>query len=44
LFHVSTKAVVVDRPIEHGWRRHPIGPQSGDDRVRLPMTAGCVIA
>ena len=44
LFHVGTKAVVVDRPIKHSWRRHPVGPQSGDDRVRLPMTAGRVIA
>ena len=44
LLHVGAKASVVDRPIEHGRRRDPVGPQRGDDRVRLPMAAGRVIA
>lgn len=44
LLHVGKKAGVVDGPIEHGRRRDPVGPQRGDDRVRLPMTAGGVIA
>jgi hypothetical protein len=44
LLHVGKKTVVVDGPIEHGRRRDPVGPQRGDNRVRLPMTAGCVIA
>jgi hypothetical protein len=44
LLHVGKKAGVVDGPIEHGRRRDPVRPQRGDDRVRLPMTAGCVIA
>jgi len=44
LLHVGPKAGVVDGPIEHGRRRQPVGPQRGDDRVRLPMPAGCVIA
>jgi hypothetical protein len=43
LLHVGPKAGVVDRPIEHGRRRQPVGPQRGDDRVRLPMPAGRVI-
>ena len=44
LLYVGAKAGVVDRPIEHGRRREPVGPQRGDDRVRLPVTAGRVIA
>lgn len=44
LLDVGEKAGVVDRPVEHGRRREAVGAQRGDDRVRLPMTAGCVIA
>ena len=44
LLHVGPKAGGIDRPIEHGRRREPVGPQRGDDRVRLPMPAGRVIA
>ena len=44
LLHVGAKTGGVDRAIEHGGRREPVRPQRGDDRVRLPMTAGCVIA
>ena len=43
LLHVRAKADGVDRPIEDGRRREPIGAQRGDDRVRLPMAARCVI-
>jgi hypothetical protein len=44
LLHVGAKAGLVDRSIKHRRRRDPVGPQGGDDRVRLPMAAGCVIA
>jgi hypothetical protein len=44
LLHVGKKAGVVDWPIEHGWRRQPVRPQRGDDRVRFPMAAGSMIA
>ena len=44
LLHVGPKAGVVDRAIEHGRRGEPVGPQRRDDRVRLPMPAGRVIA
>lgn len=44
LLHVGTKAGGVDRPIEHRRRREALGPERGDDRVRLPMAAGGVIA
>jgi hypothetical protein len=44
LLHVGKKAGVVDGPIEHGRRRDPVRPQRRDDRVRRPMTTGCVIA
>jgi len=44
LLHVGPKAGLVDRAIEHGRRRQRVGPQRRDDRVRLPMPTGCVIA
>ena len=44
LLDIGEEARVVDRPIEHGRRREPVGPQGGDNRVRLPMAARCVIA
>jgi hypothetical protein len=44
LLHVGPKAGVVDWPIEHGRCRDSGGPQRGDDRVRLPMPAGGVVA
>ena len=43
LLHIGPKAVVVDGSIEHRRRRDPMGPQRGDDRVRLPMAARRVI-
>ena len=44
LLHVGPEAVVIDGPIEHGGRRHRRGPERRDDRVRLPVPAGRVIA
>jgi hypothetical protein len=44
LLHIGKEAGVIDGPIEHGRRRDRVGPQRGDDRVGLPMTAGGVIA
>ena len=44
LLHVGAKAGGVDRSIEDGRRREPVGPERGHDRVRLPMAAGRVIA
>ena len=44
LLHIGAKAGGVDRPVEHGRRRDPVGPQRGDDRVCLPMAARRVIA
>ena len=44
LLDVGPKAGGVDRPVEHGRGGEPGGPQRGDDGVRLPMTAGGVIA
>ena len=44
LLHVGAKTGAVDRAVEHGRRRHPFGPQGGDERVCLPMAAGRVIA
>ena len=44
LLDVGTKGGVVDRSIEHGGRVHPLEPKCSDDRVRLPVTAGRVVA
>ena len=44
LLYVGAKAGGVDRPIEHGRRSDPLGPEGGHDRVRLPMAARRVIA
>jgi hypothetical protein len=43
LFDIRLKTWTVDGPIEHGGRADALEPQGGDDRVRLPMAAGCVI-
>ena len=43
LLDVREETRTVDRAIEHRWRAKPIKTQRGDDRVRLPMTAGRVI-
>jgi hypothetical protein len=40
LLHVRAKAGVVDGSIEHRRRGDPVGVERGDDRMRLPMTAG----
>ena len=44
LLDVREKRRIVDRPVEHGWRGEAIEAQRRDDGVRLPMTAGRVIA
>jgi len=44
LLHVGAKAGGIDRAIEDGGCGDPAGPESGDDRVRLPMAARRVIA
>lgn len=44
LLDVREETRTVDRPIEHRWRADAVETQRGDDRVRLPVTAGRVIA
>jgi hypothetical protein len=44
LFDVGQERGGVDRPVKDRRRPEPGEPQGGDDGVRLPMTAGCVIA
>lgn len=44
LLDIGEKRGIIDRPVEDGGRREPIDPQRGDDRVRLPMAVGRVIA
>src|SRR5215471_20169593 len=44
LLHVRAKAGVIDGAVEYGGGGDPAGPESGDDRVRLPMAARRVIA
>ena len=43
LFNVRAKTRGVDRAIEDGGRRELVGSQGGDDGLRLPMTARCVV-
>jgi len=44
LVDVGEKRRMVDRPVEHGRGPEAVEAQGRDDRVRLPMTAGRVIA
>lgn len=43
LFDIGEKRCAVDRAVEHRGRRQSVQAQSGDDGVRLPMTAWRVI-
>jgi hypothetical protein len=43
LLDVGEKARVIDRPIEHGRGGDRVGPEGGDDGVRLPVTARRVV-
>jgi hypothetical protein len=43
LFDIGEETRTVDGPIEHRRGAEPLEPERGDHRVRLPMTAGCVI-
>ena len=44
LLDVGEETRTVDRAIEHGWRAQTLEAERGDDGVRFPVTAGCVIA
>ena len=44
LFDIREEAHRVDGAVEHGRRVHALEPQRGDDRLRLPVAAGRVIA
>ena len=44
LFDVGQETRTIDRPIEYGWRAKTLEAQRGDHGVRLPVTAGRVIA
>jgi hypothetical protein len=44
LLDIRAEALVIDRPIEDRGGGQALGPQGGNDGVRLPMPAGRVIA
>jgi hypothetical protein len=44
LLDVREKRGIVDRTVKHGGRREAVDAERGDDRVRLPVPAGRVIA
>ena len=44
MFDVGEETRTIDGPIEDGGRAQPLEAERGDDRVRLPVTAGRVIA
>ena len=44
LFDVGKETRAIDWSIEHGWRGETVEAERGDHRVRLPVTAGRVIA
>lgn len=44
LFDIREERRVINRPIKHRRRVEAVEPQRHDDRVRLPVTAGRVIA
>ena len=44
LFDIGEETRTINRAIEHGGRVHSFEPKRGDDRVRLPMTAGRMVA
>jgi hypothetical protein len=43
LFHIGQEGRIVDRPVEHRGRPEALDPQSGHDRVRLPVAAGRMV-
>jgi len=44
LLDIGEKRGVVERSVKHGGRREAVDAERGDDRVRLPVPAGRVIA
>ena len=43
LVDVGEETRTIEGTIEHGWGAQPLQAERGDDRVRLPVTAGRVI-